>query len=144
MQKTFSAKEADITRKWWVIDAADRVLGEVAVEAARLLRGKHKPVFTSHIDSGDYVVVINAEKVRLTGKKETRKIYHSFSGYVGGHHARSVRTVRESHPERLVERAVRGMIPHNPLGSRIIKKLKVYSGAGHPHKAHNPEVVKIS
>lgn len=144
MQKTFSAKEVDVTRQWWVIDAADRVLGDVAVEAARLLRGKHKPIFTSHVDTGDFVIVINAEKVRLTGKKEDQKVYTRYTGYVGGGKSEGVRSVRENHPERIVQRAVRGMVPHNRLGSRIIKKLKVYTGSEHPHESQNPEVYTIA
>lgn len=139
MKKTFSAKEQDLDRKWWVIDARDRVLGDVAVQAAVLLRGKHKPIYTPHIDSGDFVIVINAEKVRVTGKKEEQKIYTRFSGHVGGQKTSTVRSIRESHPERLVEYAVRGMIPHNRLGARIYKKLKVYAGESHPHEAQSPE-----
>lgn len=139
MNKTFSAKKEDLTRKWWIIDAADRVLGEVAVEAARLLRGKHKPIFTSHVDTGDFVIVINAEKIRFTGKKEEQKVYTSYSGYVGGGKVEPVRHTRENHPERIIERAVKGMIPHNRLGTRIYKKLKVYAGSAHPHEAQSPE-----
>jgi len=141
--KTFSAKAETIDRKWWVIDAADQVLGKVAVEAARLLRGKHKPIYTPHIDSGDYVIVVNAEKVILTGKKEEQKTYTSFSGYVGGHKATNPRELREKHPERLVEKAVHGMIPHNRLGRQIFKKLKIYTGESHPHKNQKPEVFNL-
>jgi len=137
--KTFSAKAEDIDRKWWIIDAKDKILGDVAVEAARLLRGKHKPIFTSHVDTGDFVVVINAEKVRLSGNKEDQKLYTRYSGWVGGQKIETPRNVRASHPERLVERAVNGMIPHNRLGRQIIKKLKVYAGDQHPHDAQNPE-----
>ncbi|MFV1994520.1 MAG: 50S ribosomal protein L13 [Verrucomicrobiales bacterium] len=136
--KTFSAKAENIEHQWWVIDARDQILGDVAVEAARLLRGKHKPIFTPHVDTGDFVVVINADKVRLSGKKEEQKKYTSYSGYVGGHKAVSPREIREKHPERLVEYAVRGMIPHNRLGSRIFKKLKVYASETHPHEAQSP------
>jgi large subunit ribosomal protein L13 len=137
--KTFSARAEDIQRSWWVIDAKDQLLGHVAVKAATLLRGKHKPIFTSHVDSGDFVVVINADKVRVGGKKETAKTYMSFSGYVGGHKSETFRQRRERHPELLVERAVRGMIPHNRLGSAIYRKLKVYAGAEHPHVGQNPK-----
>ncbi len=137
--KTYSAKTEDVERQWWLIDAANRPLGEVAVEAARLLRGKHKPIFTPHIDSGDFVVVVNAVDVVLTGKKEEQKVYTRFSGYVGGLKSRSPKSIRASHPERLVEFAVRGMIPHNKLGRAILKKLKVYSGAEHPHAAQDPQ-----
>lgn len=137
--KTFSAKAHEVERKWWVIDADGKILGDVAVQAARLLRGKHKPIFTSHCDTGDFVVVINAEKVRLSGRKEDQKLYTRYSGFVGGQKVETPRKVRESHPERLVERAVHGMIPHNRLGRQIFKKLKVYAGGSHPHDAQNPE-----
>src|SRR6266496_5710580 len=120
--KTFSAKANEVDRKWWLIDAKDQVLGQVAVKAAKLLRGKEKPIFTPHVDTGDFVVVINAEKVRLTGKKEDQKSYMSFSGYVGGHKSENVRSRRVRHPELLIERAVRGMIPHNRLGRAVYRK----------------------
>jgi large subunit ribosomal protein L13 len=142
--KTFSAKAADLERKWWLIDAKDQILGRVAVRAANLLRGKGKPVFTPHVDTGDFVIVINAEKVRLTGKKEDQKSYMSFSGYVGGHKSESVRARRARHPELLVERAVRGMIPHNRLGRAVYRKLKVYRGESHPHAAQQPSAVEVS
>ncbi|MEI6871723.1 MAG: 50S ribosomal protein L13 [Verrucomicrobiota bacterium] len=135
---TFSAKDNEVQRRWWVIDAADQVLGRVAVKAANLLRGKEKSIFTPHVDTGDFVVVINADKVRVTGKKETAKTYMSFSGYVGGHKSESFRQRRARHPELLVEGAVKGMIPHNRLGRQIITKLKVYKGSEHPHAAQNP------
>lgn len=136
--KTFSAKPKDITRTWHVIDAKDQILGKVAVEAARLLRGKHKAVFTPHIDTGDFVVVINAADVRLSGTKENDKIYTSFSGYVGGKKVETPRLVRQRKPELLVERAIKGMIPHTRLGRAQFTKLKVYAGADHPHAAQNP------
>ncbi len=139
--RTFSAKANEVERKWWVIDAQDQVLGRVAVRAATLLRGKGKPIFTPHMDAGDFVIVINAEKVRVTGKKEEAKIYTSFSGYVGGHKSETVKARRERRPELLVERAVRGMIPHNRLGRSIYTKLKVYRGAEHPHEAQQPVAV---
>ena len=142
--KTFSAKASEIPRKWCVIDARDQVLGKVAVKAANLLRGKAKTVFTPHVDTGDFVIVINAEKVRLTGKKEQQKTYMSFSGYVGGHKSENVRARRERHPELLIERAVRGMIPHNRLGRHVYGKLKVYCGDSHPHAAQQPEAVKLT
>ncbi len=138
---TFSAKAHEVQRQWWVIDAADQVLGRVAVRAANLLRGKEKAIFTPHVDTGDFVVVINADKVRVTGKKETQKTYMSFSGYVGGHKTESVKQRRERRPELLVEHAVKGMIPHNRLGRRIFTKLKVYGGAEHPHEAQQPVAV---
>ena len=136
--KTFSAKANEVPRQWWVIDAADQVLGRVAVKAATLLRGKEKPIYTPHCDTGDFVIVINAEKVRVTGKKEEQKTYMSFSGYVGGHKSESVKSRRARHPELLVERAVKGMIPHNKLGRAVYTKLKVYAGAEHPHAAQQP------
>src|SRR5216117_2144343 len=142
--KTFSAKASEIPRKWWVIDAQDQVLGKVAVKAANLLRGKQKTVFTPHVDTGDFVIVINADKVRLTGKKEELKTYMSFSGFVGGHKSETVRGRRARHPELLVERAVRGMIPHNRLGRSVYRKLKVYRGESHPHSAQQPQAVKLA
>jgi large subunit ribosomal protein L13 len=141
--KTFSAKAAEVSRKWWLIDARDQALGRVAVKAATLLRGKEKAIFTPHVDTGDFVVVINAEKVRLSGKKEEQKTFMSFSGYVGGHKSENVRARRARHPELLVERAVRGMIPHNRLGRSVYRKLKVYRGAEHPHAAQQPAPVKL-
>ena len=142
--KTFSAKANEVSRKWWIIDAKDQVLGRVAVKAANLLRGKEKPVFTPHVDTGDFVIVINAEKVRLTGKKEELKSYMSFSGFVGGHKSESARARRARHPELLVEKAVKGMIPHNRLGRSVYRKLKVYKGDVHPHSAQQPEAVKVA
>jgi large subunit ribosomal protein L13 len=141
--KTFSAKASEVPRKWWVIDAKDQVLGQVAVKAANLLRGKEKTVFTPHVDTGDFVIVINAEKVRVTGKKEAQKSYMSFSGFVGGHKSENVGSRRARHPELLVERAVRGMIPHNRLGRAIYTKLKVYRGESHPHAAQQPQAVAL-
>jgi len=138
MMKTFSAKPSDIERKWYVIDAADQILGQVAVEAARLLRGKNNPKFTPHIDSGNFVVVINAAKVRLSGNKETDKIYTRFTGYVGGKKVETPKRVRARKPELLIERAVHGMIPKNRLGRAQFTKLKVYAGAEHPHEAQEP------
>jgi len=138
MSKTFSAKANEVARQWWVIDATDQILGRVAVKAATLLRGKEKAIFTPHCDTGDFVIVINAEKVRVTGKKEEQKSYMSFSGYVGGHKSESVKSRRARHPELLVERAVKGMIPHNKLGRAVYTKLKVYKGADHPHAAQKP------
>ena len=142
--KTFSAKANEVDRKWWVIDAKDQVLGRVAVKAATLLRGKHKAIFTPHCDTGDFVVVINAGKVRVTGKKDIAKTYMSFSGFVGGHKSETFKARRERHPELLIERAVRGMIPHNRLGRAIYTKLKVYAGDAHPHIAQNPAAAEVS
>lgn len=137
--KTYSAKAEEVKRAWWVIDAAGQPLGRVAEKAARLLRGKNKAIFTPHVDTGDYVIVLNASKVAISGKKEVAKTYMSFSGYIGGHKSETFRARRERRPELLVERAVRGMIPHNRLGRSIYTKLKVYAGAEHPHTAQNPQ-----
>ena len=139
--KTFSAKAHEVPRQWWIIDAADQVLGRVAVKAANLLRGKEKAIYTTHVDTGDFVIVINAERVRLTGKKEEQKQYMSFSGYVGGHHHENVKSRRARRPELLVEHAVKGMIPHNRLGRATFTKLKVYRGSNHPHAAQAPQPV---
>ncbi len=136
--KTFSAKASEINRKWYLIDAKDQPLGRVAVKAANLLRGKGKSVFTPHVDTGDFVIVINAGKVRLTGKKEVQKEFMSFSGFVGGHKSESVQQRRRRRPELLVEHAVKGMIPHNRLGRSIFTKLKVYASEEHPHSAQQP------
>ena len=137
--KTFSARAVDVERKWYVIDAANQILGRVAVEAARLLRGKHKAIYTPHVDTGDHVVIINAEKVRLTGNKEIEKIYTSFSGYVGGKKIETPSKVRARRPELLLERAIRGMIPHNRLGRAQFRKLHVYAGSEHKQEAQQPE-----
>jgi large subunit ribosomal protein L13 len=139
--RTFSAKASEVQRQWWIIDAADQVLGRVAVKAANLLRGKEKAVYTPHVDTGDFVVVINADKVRVTGKKETEKTYMSFSGYVGGHKTETFKARRARRPELLIEKAVKGMIPHNRLGRSVFTKLKVYKGADHPHAAQQPVAV---
>jgi large subunit ribosomal protein L13 len=141
--KTFSAKAEELERKWYVIDAEGKILGDVAVAAAKLLRGKSKPIFTPHVDCGDHVIVINAEKVVLSGNKEDQKVYTSYSGYVGGQKRETVRKVRERRPELIVERAVHGMIPHNRLGSQIMKKLKVCVGPDHKHEAQAPEPYEL-
>lgn len=141
--KTFSAKASEVPRTWWLIDAKDQILGQVAVKAANLLRGKEKVIFTPHVDTGDFVIVINAEKVCVTGKKEDKKTYMSFSGFVGGHKSENVGSRRVRHPELLVERAVRGMIPHNRLGRAVYTKLKVYRGEAHPHAAQQPQAVSL-
>lgn len=139
--KTFSAKANEVKRNWWIIDAKDQVLGRVAVKAANLMRGKEKAVYTPHVDTGDFVIVINADKVRVTGKKEEAKTYMSFSGFVGGHHTENLKQRRARHPELLVEHAVRGMLPHNRLGRRVFTKLKVYAGTEHPHASQLPTSV---
>jgi len=141
--KTFSAKAEEIQRKWFVIDAEGKVLGEVAVAAAKLLRGKEKTLFTPHVDCGDHVVVINAEKVMLTGNKEDTKIYTSHSGYAGGQKRENVRKVRSRRPELIIHRAIHGMIPKNALGRQIMRKLRVYAGPSHEHEAQQPVKYEI-
>ncbi|MEI6352142.1 MAG: 50S ribosomal protein L13 [Verrucomicrobiota bacterium] len=136
--KTFSAKANEVQRKWWVIDAKDQVLGRVAVKAANLMRGKEKAIFTPHADTGDFVIVINADQVRVTGKKEEAKSYMSFSGFVGGHHTETLKQRRARRPELIVEHAVKGMLPHNRLGRHVFTKLKVYKGSEHPHASQQP------
>jgi large subunit ribosomal protein L13 len=136
--KTFLPKVNSIDRKWHVVNAEGQVLGRLAVQVADILRGKHRPQFTHHMDTGDFVVVINAEKVKLTGNKETAKTFMSFSGWRGGERYRTVSELRAKHPERLITHAVKGMIPKNRLGSRLITKLKVYKGDKHPHAAQTP------
>jgi large subunit ribosomal protein L13 len=143
--RTFSAKANEVQRRWWLIDADDQVLGRVAARAANILRGKEKAIFTPHMDAGDFVIVVNADKVRVTGDKETQKEYMSFSGYVGGHKSETLQQRRARRPELLIERAVKGMIPHTRLGRQQITKLKVYAGPSHPHAAQQPvSVGKIS
>ena len=136
--KTYLPKNTLDNRKWHVIDADGAVLGRLAVQVADILRGKDKPTFTPHLDAGDFVVVINAEKVRVTGKKETDKEYMTYSGWKGGEKYASVEQIRAKHPELLIERAVRGMVPKNRLGRQLLTKLKVYKGSEHPHSAQQP------
>ena len=140
--KTQFARKGDIDRKWYVVDAKDAVLGRLAVKVATYLRGKNKPVFTPNVDTGDFIIVINADKVRLTGNKQTDKIYYHHSGYIGGIKAKSAKEVIEESPEKIIEQAVWGMLPKNRLGRTMIKKLKVYRGAEHPHKAQSPEILQ--
>ncbi len=141
--KTFSAKPNEVERKWYVIDAKGKVLGQVAVEVAKLLRGKNKPTFTSHVDTGDFVVVINAADVVLTGAKETDKIYTRFSGYVGGKKVETPQKLRQRRPTMIVEKAVWGMIPKTRLGRTQFRKLKVYAGEEHPHESQEPAVHEL-
>ena len=143
--KTFSAKAEQIQRRWWVVDAKDQILGNVAVQVANLLRGKNKTIFTPNVDSGDYVVVINAKEVRLTGNKESDKVYTSHSGYIGGQKRESPKSIRaRNRPERLVEMAIRGLIPHNSLGRKIYTKLRVIAGETHSFANHKPEAYQLS
>jgi large subunit ribosomal protein L13 len=137
--RTFMAKAADVERKWYVIDAQDKALGRVATEVARILRGKHKPIFTPHVDTGDFVIVLNAEKILLTGNKAEQKFYYRHSGYPGGIKAVSYGELLKKKPQKVMELAVKGMLPHNKLGSAMFKKMKVYAGNQHPHAAQKPE-----
>ena len=141
--KTYTPKATEIERAWWVVDAEDKVLGRLASEVAQILRGKHKPMYTPHLDTGDHVVVINAEKIRLTGKKEQQKTYFRHSGYMGGGKHIPFEEMREKRPERVIELAVKGMLPKNNLGRLMLRKLKVYAGAEHPHEAQKPEKLEI-
>ncbi|MBB86981.1 50S ribosomal protein L13 [Abyssibacter sp.] len=141
--KTFSAKPAEVTRDWLVVDASDKTLGRLASEIANRLRGKHKAIYTPHVDTGDYVVVVNAEKVRTTGNKLLGKTYYRHTGYPGGIKATTLQKMLETHPERVIESAVKGMMPKNPLGRAMFKKLKVYAGAEHPHTAQQPIAVEL-
>ena len=142
--RTFSPKPSDITRQWHVIDASDVVLGRLASQTAILLRGKHKPIFAPHMDTGDFVVVINASKIVMTGAKGTQKMAYRHSGYPGGLSSVSYGELLAKRPDRLVELAVRGMLPHTSLGRQMLKKLKVYGGPDHPHQAQGPVPYQIS
>jgi len=141
---TYTPKAGDTTRQWYVIDAQDVVLGRLAVEAAKLLRGKHKPTFTPHVDDGDNVIVINADKVVLTGRKRDQKVYYHHTGYIGGIKERSAKSILEGRfPERVVEKAVERMLPRGPLGRRQLGNLRVYPGPDHPHEAQKPEALDV-
>ncbi|MDG2278687.1 MAG: 50S ribosomal protein L13 [Pseudomonadales bacterium] len=142
--KTVSMRSEDVNRTWWVIDAEDKTLGRMSTEIARRLRGKHKPEYTPHVDTGDYIIVINAEKVRVTGNKEDGKVYWRHSGYPGGIKGTNVSDMRATHPERIIEKAVKGMLPKNPLGRAMYRKLKVYAGSEHPHTAQQPKTLELS
>ena len=141
--KTYSAKAAEINHDWFVVDAAEKTLGRLASEIAHRLRGKHKPEYTPHVDTGDYIVVINAEKIRVSGKKTTDKIYHSHTGYPGGLKSISFEKLIDKAPERVIQGAVKGMLPRNPLGRAMFRKLKVYAGSEHPHSAQQPQVLNV-
>jgi large subunit ribosomal protein L13 len=141
--RTHTPKANEIVRRWWVVDAAGKPLGRLATEVARILRGKHKPIYTPHLDTGDYVVLVNAEKVRLTGKKADQKTYFRHSGYMGGERFIPFRRMIATHPERVLELAVKGMLPKNALGREMRKKLKVYRGGEHPHQGQNPEPLEL-
>jgi large subunit ribosomal protein L13 len=140
--KTQFAKKGEVERKWYVVDAKDAVLGRLATKIATYLRGKNKPVFTPNVDTGDFIIVINADKVRLTGRKLSDKVYYHHTGYIGGIKAQTAKDLLEKQPEKIIEKAVWGMLPKNTLGKQMFKKLKVYKGAEHPHKAQAPEILQ--
>ena len=140
---TVSTKPATVKQDWYVVDAAGKTLGRLSSELARRLRGKHKPEFTPHMDAGDYLVVVNAEKIAVTGKKLTDKLYHRFTGYIGNLKTETLAQALERHPERVIETAVKGMLPKNPLGRAMYSKLKVYKGPNHPHTAQQPQALDI-
>jgi large subunit ribosomal protein L13 len=141
--KSFMAKENEVEKKWFLVDGADKIVGRVATEIARRLRGKHKAIFTPHNDTGDFVVVVNAEKLRFTGRKEENKIYRHYTGFIGGLKEVVAKTLRVKKPTEILTRAVRGMLPKNSLGRRQLKKLKIYAGPEHPHQAQKPEKLEI-
>lgn len=143
MTRTYSAKPADITRKWYVVDADGKTLGHLATQVAIVLRGKHKPTFTPHMDTGDHVIVVNAEKIHLTGNKVRTKTYYRHSGYPGGLKTETAKDVLVRKPSEVVERAIKGMLPKNPLGKQMARKLNVYAGPTHPHQAQRPEALTL-
>lgn len=142
--KTFSAKAQAVSRKWYVVDASEQTLGRLASQIAKYLRGKHKPEYTPHVDTGDYIVVINAEKIAVTGKKATDKIYYSHTEYPGGLKAVPFNKLLAKHPTRVLEHAIKGMLPKNSLGREMFRKLKVYVGGSHPHEAQQPELINFN
>ena len=141
--KTYSIKKSEIQKGWYLADARDQILGRFASQIAQILKGKHKPTYTPHMDMGDFVVVINAEKIHVSGKKEKQKTYFRHSGYPGGGKFKDFQTLRQSQPEIIIKQAVKGMLPHNRLGRAMLKHLKIYSGADHPHAAQQPKVLEI-
>ncbi|MEE9337542.1 MAG: 50S ribosomal protein L13 [Methylococcaceae bacterium] len=141
--RTFSAKPAEVKRDWYVIDAEGKTLGRLATEVARRLRGKHKPEYTPHVDTGDYIIVINAEKIGVTGNKESDKMYYHHTGYIGNLKSVSLGKLRKTFPDRIIRKAVEGMLPRNPLGRAMYKKLKVYAGPSHDHQAQQPKVLEL-
>ncbi len=143
MIKTYSAKAEDIKREWLVVDAEGKTLGRLSTEIATILRGKHKPIFTPHVDCGDFVIVINADKIRVTGDRLDQKMYYRHSGYMGGLKQISLRQMLQTHPERVLQFSVRGMLPKNRLGRQVFKKLKVYASPTHPHAAQQPRVLEL-
>jgi len=143
LMKTYSAKASDVKRSWFLVDADGKILGRLASEVARRLRGKHKAIYTPHVDTGDFIVVVNAEKIIMTGKKATDKNYYHHTGYPGGIKSKAAGKMRLEKPERLIHLAVKGMLPKNSLGRRMLRKLKVYAGDGHPHEAQRPEKLEL-
>lgn len=141
--KTFSAKQEDIKQDWCLVDAEGAVLGRLATQIAHRLRGKHKPIYTPHVDTGDFIVVVNADKVRLTGAKMEQKKYYRYSGYPGGLKEKTAAEMIKKHPTKILYNAVRGMLPKNPLGRKMLKKLKVYAGSEHPHQAQKPQTLEL-
>jgi len=141
--KTYSVKADEIKREWYLINAEGKTLGRLASEIAKILKGKHKPIYSPHLDCGDYVIVINAEKIRVTGRKLDQKIYYRHSGYPGGLKSITLREQLAKHPERVIKAAVKGMLPKNRLGRKMLKKLKVYAGDSHPHQAQKPKVLEL-
>ncbi|MEM9385148.1 MAG: 50S ribosomal protein L13 [Pseudomonadota bacterium] len=143
MKMTVSAKPAEVRRDWFLVDATDKTLGRLATEIASRLRGKHKPIYTPHVDTGDYIVVVNAEKIRVTGNKASDKMYHHHTGYIGGLKTRNFNQMIERSPERVLEIAVKGMLPKGPLGRQMYRKLKVFAGSEHKHEAQQPQPLDI-
>lgn len=143
LQKTFTPKPADIQREWFVVDATDQTLGRLASDVAHILRGKHKPTYAPHVDGGDFIVIVNAEKVAVTGNKALQKVYFRHSGYPGGLRELSFEQMREKYPDRIIYGAVRGMLPKSKLGRKMISKLKVYAGPDHPHGPQKPQPLEI-
>ncbi|MYD96091.1 MAG: 50S ribosomal protein L13 [Gammaproteobacteria bacterium] len=141
--RTASTRREDAQHDWYVVDAEGRTLGRLASEIAKRLRGKHKPEYTPHVDTGDYIVVVNAAKVKVTGRKETDKVYYRHSGYPGGIKATPLDKMREHHPDRILGNAVRGMLPRNPLGRAMLRKLKIYAGPSHPHASQQPKALEL-
>jgi large subunit ribosomal protein L13 len=142
--KTYTLKLDDIDRKWYLVDAQGQILGRLAAEIATILRGKKKPDFSPHLDNGDHVVVINAEKIEVTGRKRDQKVYHHHSGYPGGLRSRTFAELQARRPEQIIRQAVKGMLPHNRLGRQMLKKLRVYAGPDHPHQAQSPQPIELT
>ncbi len=140
---TYYAKPSDVQREWLLVDATDKTLGRLAAEVAKILRGKNKPIYTPHTDTGDFVIIVNAEKIRVTGAKATDKVYYRHTGWVGGLKQETYTEAMAKHPERVIEHAVKGMLPKNTLGRQMFKKLKVYAGPEHPHAAQNPRTIEL-